>query len=323
MAIKKVLVVGGAGYIGGGVTDALLEKNISFAVYDNLTYESHYLKPVEFIYGDIRDTRALARILPNYSHVIWLAALVGDPVCAIDPKLTKQINQDTVEWLGKNFDGRILFTSTCSVYGASDSPVNEQSVTNPLSVYATTKLAAEEFLKNKDALILRLGTAYGVSDTYSRLRMDLAVNYMTMNALRRGYLEVFGGNQWRPFIHVRDIGRALVKNLDTPHIGTYNLASENLTIIDLANKIKDITHCEVRSTEQKFQDNRNYNADTTKATQAGILPEKGERDVLFGITQIKDIVTQQRVNNLDSDFYSNSKRMVQILKDYENNTINK
>ncbi len=321
--IKKVLVVGGAGYIGGGVSDQLLEKNIPFAVYDNLTYENHFLKPVEFIYGDIRDTRKLSKILSDYSHVVWLAALVGDPVCAIDPKLTKAINQDTVEWLCKNFEGRILFTSTCSVYGASDQPVNELSATNPLSEYAKTKLAAEAYLKDKDALIFRLGTAYGVSDTYSRLRMDLAVNYMTMNALRRGYLEVFGGNQWRPFIHVRDIGRFLVENIDNDLKGIYNLATENLTIIEVANKIQSITHCEIKTTEQKFQDNRNYNADTSKAVKDGILPEKGELDVLFGSIQIKDIITQKRVNNLDSDFYSNAKYMIQILKDYENNTINK
>ena len=321
--IKKVLVVGGAGYIGGGVTDLLLEKNIPFAVYDNLTYENHYLKPVEFIYGDIRDRRKLVQILPDYSHVIWLAALVGDPVCAIDPQLTKEINQDTIGWLSKNFEGRILFTSTCSVYGASDQPVNEQSATNPLSAYAQSKLASEQYLENKNALIFRLGTAYGVSDTYSRLRMDLAINYMTMNAIRRGFLEVFGGSQWRPFIHVLDIGRFLVENLDTEYIGIFNLATENLTIIDVAKKIQSITGCEVRTADKKFEDNRNYNASTEKATKAGILPEKGTRDVLYGISQIRDIVKQQRVNNLDSEVYSNAKYMVGILKDYQNNMVNK
>jgi len=305
------------------VTDVLLEKHIPFAVYDNLTYESHYLKPVEFVYGDVRDTRKLSKILPDFSHVLWLAALVGDPVCAIDPKLTKQINQDSVEWLSKNFDGRILFTSTCSVYGASNEPVTEKSPTNPLSEYAKTKLAAEEFLKGKNTLIFRLGTAYGVSDTYSRLRMDLAVNYMTMNALRRGFLEVFGGNQWRPFIHVRDIGRLLAENLDKKFNGIYNLATENLTIVEVAKKIQGTTHCEVRTTEQKFQDNRNYNASTAKALKDGVLPKANYLDVIFGAGQIKDIVQQQRVNNLDSNFYSNAKHMVQILKDYANNTISK
>ena len=83
--IKKVLVVGGAGYIGGGVTDILLKRGIPFTVYDNLLYEYQYLKPVEFIYGDIRDTKKLAKILPEFSHIIWLAAIVGDAACQMKP----------------------------------------------------------------------------------------------------------------------------------------------------------------------------------------------------------------------------------------------
>lgn len=321
--IKKVLVVGGAGYIGGGVVDELLQKKLPFTVYDNLTYEPHYFKPVEFVYGDIRDTRKLSRMLPDYSHVIWLAALVGDPACAIDPVLTKQINQDTVEWLSKNFDGRILFTSTCSVYGAVEKPVSEESATGPLSEYAKTKLAAEGFLRDKNSLIFRLGTAYGISDTYARLRMDLAVNYMTMNALKRGFLEIYGGNQWRPFIHVNDIGRFLVENLDNEHRGIFNLATENLTMIDVAKKVQSVTNCEVKTVEQKFADDRSYNAIVTKAKEAGILPETTERDIIHGVTQIKNVVEQNRVNNLNNTFYSNAKHLVQILKDYANNTINK
>src|SRR5579859_1012785 len=115
--IKKVLVVGGAGYIGGAVTDILLQKKIPFTVYDNLTYENHYLKPVDFLYGDVRDHKKLKKLLPEYSHVIWLAAIVGDGACAINPLLTKEVNQDSVAWVSNQFDGRIIFTSTCSVYG--------------------------------------------------------------------------------------------------------------------------------------------------------------------------------------------------------------
>ncbi|HYK08931.1 MAG TPA: SDR family oxidoreductase, partial [Candidatus Eisenbacteria bacterium] len=179
--LKRVLVVGGAGYIGGAVTNTLLDRKIPFSVYDNLTYEQQYLKPVEFIFGDIRNTEKLKKILKKYSHVIWLAALVGDGACAIKPELTKTINQDSLEWLSKNYEGRIIFTSTCSVYGANPDPVTEESPTKPLSVYAKTKLGAEGFLKEKNALIFRLGTAFGIADTYSRTRMDLAINYMTMN----------------------------------------------------------------------------------------------------------------------------------------------
>lgn len=313
---NKILVVGGAGYIGGGTTEVLLAKKIPFTVYDNLTYENHYLKPVDFVYGDIRDHDKLKSLLPQYSHVIWLAALVGDGACAINPDLTRTINQDVLAWLAENYDGRILFTSTCSVYGASDQPVSEDSTTNPLSVYAKTKLAAEAYLKNKNALILRLGTAFGISDTYSRIRMDLAVNYMTMSAIKKGKLTVFGGAQWRPFCHVNDIGQFLIDNLDKQHTGIYNIATQNITIIDLAKQIQAETGCQVEAAEQKFQDNRNYNADTQKALRDGILPTNTYRTILHGIQQVKDIVNQNRVTNLEHEFYSNERRMLAFMDSY-------
>src|SRR3989338_9116543 len=124
--IKKGLVVGGACYIGGSVTDCLMAEKIPFAVYDNLTFENHYLKPADFVYGDIRDPAKLGELLLGVSHVIWLAALVGDGACEIKPELAKEINQNSVAWLAENFRGRILFTSTCSVYGANLKPVTEK-----------------------------------------------------------------------------------------------------------------------------------------------------------------------------------------------------
>lgn len=315
---NRILVVGGAGYIGGAVTDELIKREINFSVFDNLTYEHHYLKAVDFIYGDIRDRKKLSEVLKDYSTVIWLAALVGDPACAINPALTKQINQDSVQWLAENFSGRILFTSTCSVYGASNDPVDEKSATNPLSVYAATKLAAEGHLAKSNALIFRLGTAFGVSDTYSRIRMDLAVNYMTMNAIKNGYLEVFGGVQWRPFIHVRDIARFLVDNIESDKRGIFNLATENIQISELARRISQRTKCKVRTTEQKFQDNRNYNANVSKAKKAGILPKKTNNDILFGVDQIKNLIVERRINDPEYELYSNVKRLNSVIENYLN-----
>lgn len=314
--MTKVLVVGGAGYVGGGVTESLTEKGIPFSVYDNLTYENHYLKPVDFIYGDIRDRERLEKAFADCSHILWLAALVGDGACAIHPELTWEINASSLKWLAERFDGRILFTSTCSVYGASDKPVNEGSETNPLSVYAQSKLAAEEHLARKNALILRLGTAYGLPDTYSRLRMDLAVNYMTMMALSDGKLNVFGGEQWRPFIHVRDIGELLVHQIETDRRGIYNVAAENLQIKSLAKEIAGRTSCKVNTTEQKFQDNRNYNADTSKAMRDGIIPSTGLRTVKDGVAEIQKLVSEGRIRDLDSDLYSNERRMLSVMGPY-------
>ena len=116
--MKKVLVVGGAGYIGGITTDILLERGYYVAVYDKLLYESRYLKDVDFIYGDIRDTEKLGKIQNKYDEIIWLAALVGDGACSQDPELTKEINVTSIKNFINRTKRRLIFTSTCSVYGA-------------------------------------------------------------------------------------------------------------------------------------------------------------------------------------------------------------
>ncbi len=317
--MTKVLVVGGAGYVGGAVTDELLNRRIPFTVYDNLTYENHYLKPVDFIYGDVRDRAKLGTLLPQYSHVIWLAALVGDGACAIKPDLTYQINQEPVEWLSKHYDGRILFSSTCSVYGANDQPVTETSPINPLSVYAQTKLGAEQYLRTKNAVIFRLGTAFGIPDTTSRVRMDLAINYMTMNAMTQGKLTIFGGNQWRPFVHVRDIAAAMGRVLETDHHGIFNLATQNITIDTVGALIQQETGCEIEVKGGEFKDPRNYNADTTKARAHNILSGSATPfDIRYGIREIKELTRSRRVRDLGHEFYSNQKYLLRAIAHYEN-----
>lgn len=313
----RVLVVGGAGYVGGAVTDQLQASGTPFTVYDNLTYEDHYLKPVDFIHGDIRDRDTLAKLLPNYSHVVWLAALVGDGACAIKPQLTWEVNTEPVQWLAHHFDGRIIFTSTCSVYGANQQAVSEESPTHPLSIYAQTKLAAEQSLAGRNALVLRLGTAFGIPDAYSRIRMDLAVNLMTMHALTQGKLTVYGGAQWRPFVHVKDIARIIVGNLAAPHAGIFNVATANCTIAELGEAIRRETGCTIEYTEQKFQDQRNYNADVGKARLAGILPEPTEFDITYGIRDIKGIAQSRRVKDFTHAHYSNHKHLERAIEQYE------
>ena len=115
----NILVVGGAGYVGGGIVDKL-SKDHEVTVYDSLIYETSYRKKVNFILGDIRDSSKLNSILSDFDVVVWLAALVGDGACAINPELTHEINTKSVKNLVQNFDKRIVFLSTCSVYGAQD-----------------------------------------------------------------------------------------------------------------------------------------------------------------------------------------------------------
>ena len=309
----KVLVVGGAGYIGGAVTDCLIQSGVDFTVYDNLVYERQYLKPVDFIFGDVRDTAKLGKILPNFTHIIWLAAIVGDGACQVDPPTTVAVNQESVKWLADNFNGRIIFLSTCSVYGQADSWLDEASAVNPLSLYAQTKLEAEKYLTSKNALVFRLGTAYGLSDIHSRIRLDLAVNYMTMNAIATNALTVFGGDQWRPFIHVKDIARCIVAGLDKDWIGIYNLATSNIQINDLSRMIAEETGCEVTYAERRFADPRNYRVHTDRARQLGLLQSATQFDVHFGIGEIARLVRSGRIKDVNHPVYSNEKHLATQL----------
>jgi len=311
--VAKVLVAGGAGYIGGAVTELLLAQQTPFSVYDSLLYEAHYLKRVDFIRGDVRDTVKLGRLIKDYTHVIWLAAIVGDGACEVNPELTVEVNQKAVEWLAANYHGRIVFASTCSVYGQDDEEVNEESRLLPVSLYAKTKAAAEHFLQDENSLVFRLGTAFGVSDTYARPRMDLAVNYMTANALTKGELSVFGGTQWRPLVHVKDIAQAMVHNLERPVRGVYNLAAQNMQIKDLAETVSRMTGCRVNFTEQKFQDQRNYHVSTRKALRDGIFNPNTMRTVQDGVREISEVVGVGRIKQTESDVYFNV-RYAQQLK---------
>ena len=202
----NILVVGGAGYVGGGIVDKLKEQH-NVTVYDSLIYEESYRKDVTFVNGDIRDTDKLLPLLDHADSVIWLAALVGDGACAINPKLTFEINSESVKFLVENFKKRIVFLSTCSVYGAQDGLLDENSSVNPLSEYASSKVQAEEYLKGTNSIIFRLGTLFGISDEFSRIRLDLVVNILVTKALTEGKLTVFGGDQWRPLLHVNDVAK--------------------------------------------------------------------------------------------------------------------
>lgn len=309
----RILVIGGAGYIGGAVTDELIKQNIPFSVYDNLLYEDRYLKPVNFIYGDIRDKKKLKKVLPDFTHLILLAAIVGDAACQINPMLTIAINQEAVRWLANNYNGRIIFTSTCSVYGKYDGFLEENGPLNPLSLYAKTKLEAEKYLP-KNSLIFRIGTAYGVSDAYSRLRMDLVVNYMTASSVTKKKLIVFGGKQWRPFIHVKDIAATIVNNLTKPTAGIYNLATENIQIKDLAQLVAKITGCKVEYSAPKLTDPRDYHVSIAKAKKDNIFPKKRFITISEGIKEIFALIKSGRIKYTENDIYFNDRHISNLLE---------
>jgi nucleoside-diphosphate-sugar epimerase len=300
----NVLVVGGAGYVGGAVTDLLMNSEHHTRVYDALLYEESYRKLVEFVYGDIRDTERLLPHLKWADTVIWLAALVGDGACGLNPDISISVNQESVKWLAQNYNGRIIFMSTCSVYGAQDAVLDESSPTNPLSVYATTKLAAEEYLQNKNVIIFRLGTLFGVGDQFSRIRLDLVVNTLTVRAHRQGKISVFGGDQFRPLMHVRDAARAAVDNAVTKHTGVFNLARQNVRIIDLAYQVRNhFPDLIVEQTPMKFQDARNYRVSSEKAHK--FLGFKSIYSIDDAIEEVKELLDSNRLKDFDNPRYTN------------------
>jgi len=300
----KILVVGGAGYIGGAVTDILLRSDHDVRVYDALLYEESYRKAVGFIYGDIRDKENLLSQLKWADGVIWLAALVGDGACALNPEITIEINQKMVQWLAENYNGRIVFMSTCSVYGAQDAVLDENSPTNPLSVYAATKLGAESYLPAKNSIIFRLGTLFGVGDQFARIRLDLVVNTLTVRAYQQGKLSVFGGEQFRPLLHVIDAAQAAVDHVQSNFHGIFNLHSKNVRIIDLAYQIKQhFPGVEIEQTPMKFQDTRNYRVSSEKAHH--ILNFNPRYSIDDGIQEIKELLEQKRIKNVENPRYTN------------------
>lgn len=304
--MSNVLVAGGAGYVGGYLVDAAIAAGHSVRVFDKLVYEDAYLKNVDFVFGDVTDIDSLRPHLNWADTVIWLSAVVGDPACALNPELTMDTNVGSVKRLVENFSGRIIFPSTCSVYGAQDGLLDENSPFDPLSLYAESKIAAEKVLLDapNETLILRLGTLFGLSDTYSRLRVDLVLNVLTIRAVRERQMSVFGGQQFRPLLHVRDVATAIVPHIDTRTSGIYNLHTENVTIIELAKRIQEIVpSASLKITESSFQDARNYAVSSEKARlELGFQPKWSVED---GIREIYDAITQNRIPDVSLPRFSN------------------
>ena len=303
---KKVLVIGGSGYIGGLTCDYLIRDGFDVTVYDNLLYENRFLKEISFIYGDIRDTEKLYELSKNFDVIVLMAALVGDPACSVDQSLTEEINYKAI----KDFcevvspSKHLIFMSTCSVYGAQDGLLNEESSTNPLSSYASTKLAAEKYILEKGGTIFRLGTVFGLGDTYSRLRMDLVVNVLTMKAVKEGEITINGGEQWRPIIAVKDIAEYVTEACKEEYEGIFVLAKENVVIRELGERVaKLIPNTKINYTEISFQDARNYKVDNSKSLNT--FKYKPQVTVEDEVSRMLLMFKENRVQNPEDKVYHN------------------
>lgn len=302
--MSRVLVVGGAGYIGGPATDRLIAAGHDVRVFDFLLYEDRYLKRVDFVRGDIRDMLRLRPHLDWADTVVWLAAVVGDGACALDEKLTREINVDPLRAVVKAFDRQIIFMSTCSVYGVHDEIVTEDSPLNPLSLYAVTKMEAERIVEATAGTSFRLGTLFGLGDEFSRIRLDLVLNILSLKARLYNRISVFGGSQYRPLLHVRDVAGAIAQVVGSNHRGIFNLHHANMTISQLADEIsKCFPAVVVERSEIRFEDARNYRVSSEKARASfGFSPQL---DIRHGIREIGQLVETGRLRNPSDAQYSN------------------
>ena len=292
----KVLITGGAGYLGSNLTRHLLEVGYSVTVLDNLMYDQVTLLHLfgnpkfQFELGDVRDKKLLQELVGLNDVIIPLAAIVGMPACKANPELTVAVNYqqvaDIVEVLRE--DQKLILPNTNSQYGSSDSIITEESPFNPLSLYAKTKCDAENtMLANGNGVSLRLATVFGVSP---RMRTDLLVNDFVYKSVVDGYLVLFEAHFKRNYIHVQDIARTfqfIIENYEKckGHAFNVGLSTANLSKLELAEKIKShIPSLVIKQDDFKEDfDKRNYIVSNEKLEALGWKPIY---DLDYGIKQL-------------------------------------
>jgi nucleoside-diphosphate-sugar epimerase len=285
----KILITGGAGYLGSVITQKLLENGYEVVVLDKLIFNQLSLLPYtsnpnfKFVYGDVRDIDLLKRLVDECDTIIPLAAIVGFPACDADPKLAYEVNfqqiRNIVDWI-KGTDKKILYPNTNSGYGVGEDGIycNENSPLKPISIYGKTKVDAEKYiLENTDGICFRLATVFGVS---SRMRVDLLVNDFTYKAITDKYIVVFERNFKRNFIHIKDVASAFIFMIE--NYGRYKgevfnvgLSDANLSKKELLEKIQTYVKdfAVVYDDYYEDPDKRNYIVSNVKLEGTGWVPE--------------------------------------------------
>ena len=294
--MNKVLITGGAGYLGSTMAEHLLSEGYAVTVLDNLLYKQlsvlHLFKKenFRFVNGDVRNTELLTKLVNDHDVIIPLAAIVGMPACKANPQLTIDVNFKHIETIVSLLrpDQKVILPNTNSQYGSYDTIITEESPFKPLSLYAQTKCDAEDqVLKNGKGVVLRLATVFGVSP---RMRQDLLVNDFVYRSLVDGFLVLFEGHFKRNYIHVQDIARTfqfIIEHYDQCRGQAYNagLSTANISKLELAQKIKEyIPGLVIVQDEFKEDfDKRNYIVSNEKLEKIGWRPIY---DLDYGITQL-------------------------------------
>ena len=275
----KILITGGCGYKGSVLIPALLEQGHEVTSIDTQWFGNFLLDHdnLENIKLDIRNTDLIP--VKGKDVIIHLANIANDPAVELNPTLSWEVNvlagQQLIDKAMRENVSHFMFASSGSVYGVKDEPkVTEDLELLPISVYNKTKMIAERvFLSYKDKMqvhCIRPATVCGISP---RMRLDVSVNMFTYQALKNGVMTVFGGNQTRPNIHVKDIANVYKHFINNPNIpsGCYNAGFENISIKEIAEMVSEIIPSEIKITESN--DPRSYRQDSSKLLDTGFKPK--------------------------------------------------
>jgi nucleoside-diphosphate-sugar epimerase len=275
----KILVTGGCGYKGSVLVPKLLARGYKVRVLDIMWF-GNFLEPhpnLEVIQGDVCDIDQIS--LDDIDVIIHLSSVANDPCSDLDPKLTWEISalatMQLADKAARTGLKQFIYASSGSVYGIKEEEqVTEDLVLKPISEYNKTKMVSERVLlsysDNMKVQIIRPATVCGYSP---RMRLDVSVNMLTMQALSKGKITVFGGKQVRPNIHIDDITDVYLHLIDHPDVcGIYNAGFENISILDIAKLAAKHIPVEIEVTESN--DPRSYRVNSDKLLATGFKPKK-------------------------------------------------
>jgi nucleoside-diphosphate-sugar epimerase len=321
-AIAPVLLIGGAGYIGSALLPKLLADGYRVRLLDAFLYGDEPIaawkhKPnLEIVKADFRRVDVVVRAMQGVQAVIHLGAIVGDPACALDEELTIETNLLATRMIAEVTKGegieRFIFASSCSVYGATDDFLNEDSMLHPVSLYARSKIACENVLLGMKSdtfrpVLLRFGTIFGLS---GRTRFDLVVNLLTAKAVVDRTITVFGSDQWRPFLHVDDAALAVHRVLKAPDDAltdtVFNVGSngQNRTLGDVGRLIRRmVPTAELQILDNGNIDRRNYRVNFSRIRRC--LDYAPAWTLQDGISQVIEAIESGQIKDYRSPLYSN------------------
>lgn len=322
----KILLTGGAGYLGSVLLPKLLRRQHDVRVVDNGYFGFSHLKNmlpnVDLVREDLclvnKDPRFLAQLLDGVDAVIHLAAMSNDPTAELDPKVTREVNTTTTATIAKackQKGTRFLFSSSCSIYGGSSELIDESGKKGPLTTYAVSKVEAENALLELSdekwrPIILRNGTLFGYSP---RMRFDLVVNTFSLFSSLKNEIKVFGaGEQWRPFLHVSDCARAFIHFMEKGSVKhpIYNIGHENMTVAQLASLFQTMNPAlKVVSVPGDGDDRRNYRVVVDRMREEGF---ETRVSVAMGAEEIQDAIVSGAIPDPESVLYQNVKWLKQL-----------